>query len=72
MALNADISYSHEDWNSEYRYKTGCVTSELVADLGEGDHTFEVFVYPNVTDGKTLVNATAPLAIISLCKSLIS
>ena len=31
---------------------------EEVSDLGEGTHTFHVFVYPNVTGGESLVNAT--------------
>ncbi|KAK3759163.1 hypothetical protein RRG08_036954 [Elysia crispata] len=60
VAIKARPSYTHKliQSSSGSSYRTECSVREEVSDLGEGTHTFHVFVYPNVTGGESLVNAT--------------
>ncbi|KAK3703499.1 hypothetical protein RRG08_002117 [Elysia crispata] len=59
VPLTAQPSYSHAaTGESPVHYSSGCSVIVPVGDLGEGTLRFRGFIYPDVTGGKSLVNAT--------------
>ena len=54
-------SYSHKPTGeSPVYYRSECSVSVPVEDLGEGTHSFQGYIYPNVTGGKSLVVPIKP------------
>ena len=57
-ALGYDIDYTFQPGPTNNSIKSNCNMFVPVRDLGPRSHTFQVSIYPNVTDGKSLVTAT--------------
>ena len=49
-------------------YSSSCSVSVSVSELGEGTHSFQGYIYPDVTGGGTLVNAIEPSKTVTLCE----
>ncbi|GFR59999.1 hemicentin-2 [Elysia marginata] len=61
VRINTDPAYSHtEIGTTPVYYWSTCSVSVSVEELGEGTHSFEGFIYPDVTGGENLVPGTGP------------
>ena len=70
VPLTAQPSYSHAaTGESPVHYSSGCSVIVPVGDLGEGTLRFRGFIYPDVTGGKSLVNATGIAESLTLGRS---
>ncbi|KAK3767342.1 hypothetical protein RRG08_050889 [Elysia crispata] len=59
--------YTHkETGGTPVYYKSQCSVSVPVADLAEGTHRFQAYIYPDVTGGESLVDALAPSETVNL------
>ena len=51
-------------------YRAQCSVTVPIADLGEGTHSFVGYIYPDVTDGKSLVDAIISNTTVTFSRSL--
>ena len=71
MPVKTTPTYSHTPTGeSPVYYRSECSVRVTLAELGEGTHTFQGYIYPDVTGGKTLVNATTIARDITIGRSL--
>ena len=49
-------------------YSSSCSVSVSVSELGEGTHSFQGYIYPEVTGGGTLVNVIEASKTVTLCE----
>ena len=49
---------------------SSCSVSVSVSELGEGTHSFQGYIYPNVTGGENLVDSIEPSKTVTLCELL--
>ncbi|GFR96541.1 collagen alpha-5(VI) chain [Elysia marginata] len=67
VRINKTPNYSHTETDeSPVYYRSQCSVSVSVEELGEGTHSFQGYIYPDVTGGESLVNVTAPNATVTL------
>ncbi|RUS89873.1 hypothetical protein EGW08_002403 [Elysia chlorotica] len=59
VPIEAPIEYIHVQSPQRDVYKTECKVSLPISELGFGIHSFQAHVYPNVTDGQSLVDVMA-------------
>ena len=64
VPITAQPSYSHSSAGGSQ-----CSVSVAVDELGMGIHSFQGYIYPNVVDGKNLVNVTVAAETFDLGKS---
>ena len=57
-----------ETGDSLVYYSSRCSVSVAVEDLGEGTHSFQGYIYPDVTGGEDLVDAITPNTTVNLCE----
>ena len=63
-------SYSHRPTGeSPVYYRSSCSVSVSVEDLGEGTHSFQGYIYPGVTGGKSLVMPIKPEKTVTVGRS---
>ena len=51
-------------------YTSRYSVSVSVSELGEGTHSFQGYIYPDVTGGRTFVNVIEPSKTVTLCESI--
>ncbi|KAK3798993.1 hypothetical protein RRG08_050229 [Elysia crispata] len=67
VGITESPDYTHtETGGTPVYYRSQCSVSVPVADLGEGTHRFQAYIYPNVTGGKKLVEAVTLNATVNL------
>ena len=66
--VSAPIYEHHETGDAPVYYRSKCSVSVPVTDLGEGTHSFQAYIYPNVTGGEHLVRAITPDTIVNLSR----
>ncbi|GFO27332.1 neural cell adhesion molecule 1 [Plakobranchus ocellatus] len=67
VAINKTPTYNHTKHTGKtVYYRSECSVDVSVAELGEGTHSFRVFIYPDVTNGRNLVTATTASTTVSL------
>ena len=61
VSLSVRPSYEHpETGHSPVYYRSQCSVSVPAQDLGEGTHSFQGYIYPDVPGGESLVTALTP------------
>ena len=64
-------TYSHTPTGeTPVYYRSECSVSVPVEDLGEGTHSFQGYIYPDVTGGKTLVGPMTPSKTVTVGRSM--
>ena len=72
VSINRSPVYNHPQTGvSPVYYSSRCSVSVSVSELGEGTHSFQGYIYPDVSGGQNLVNAIEPTKTVSLCESLL-
>ena len=61
MSITTIPTYNHKQTGeSPVYYRSECSVSVPVEDLGEGTHSFQGYIYPDVSGGKSLVGPIKP------------
>ena len=71
VGITESPDYTHtETGGTPVYYRSQCSVSVPVSDLGEGTHRFQAYIYPDVTDGQSLVEAVTLNATVNLSEFL--
>ena len=69
VRITESPDYIHtETGGTSVYYRSQCWVSVPVSKLGEGTHRFQAYIYPDVTDGESLVEAVTLNATVNLCE----